>query len=91
MSRAICWTTPIWCASRSRITLLSILRTVRVPKNAPNPEGGTALLQYLLSGPAQAPSAHLHSIRLDSGLLVFGDQLRRTGLLTEWSAAMSQP
>ena len=28
--------------------------------------------------------------RLDAGLLVYGDRLRRAGLLTEWQAALEQ-
>ncbi|SIS72350.1 ABC transporter substrate-binding protein [Paracoccus saliphilus] len=37
------------------------------------------------------PSIHLRPIRLDTGLLVYDDQLRRAGLLAEWNAAMVQP
>lgn len=87
---------------------LAILRSALVPSNAINPEGGTALLSYLLSpkaqeniaehagvalipGTGEKPSQYLRPIRLDTGLLVYGDQLNRAGLLTEWNAAMSQP
>ncbi|TKW68659.1 MAG: ABC transporter substrate-binding protein [Paracoccus denitrificans] len=45
----------------------------------------------LLPGTGPAPSVHLRAIRLDTGLLVYGDQLRRASLLAEWNAAMVQP
>lgn len=45
----------------------------------------------LMPGLGPEPSAHLRPIRLDTGLLVYGDQLRRAGLLAEWNAAMVQP
>ncbi|MDB6178365.1 substrate-binding domain-containing protein [Paracoccus sp. Z330] len=45
----------------------------------------------LIPGTGEAPSAHLRPIRLDTGLLVYDDQLRRAGLLAEWNAAMVQP
>lgn len=45
----------------------------------------------LVPGTGPAPSAHLRPIRLDAGLLVYDDQLRRAGLLAEWNAAMVQP
>lgn len=45
----------------------------------------------LIPGTGPKPSAHLRPIRLDSGLLVYHDQLRKAGLLAEWNAAMIQP
>lgn len=48
---------------------------------------GTALMP----GAGQPPQPHLRPIRLDAGLLVYDDQLRRAGLLSEWNAAMVQP
>lgn len=45
----------------------------------------------LIPGTGPAPSVHLRPIRLDAGLLVYHDQLRRAGLLAEWNAAMVQP
>lgn len=87
---------------------LAIVRSALVPWNAPNLQGATGLLSYLISEPAQRkiaasanvamipgtgpePSIHLRPIRLDTGLLVYGDQLRKAGLLAEWNAAMVQP
>lgn len=87
---------------------LAIVRSALVPINAPNPDGATDLLSWLLARPAQEhiaagagvamipgtgprPSVHLRPIRLDTGLLVYHDQLRRAGLLAEWNAAMVQP
>lgn len=45
----------------------------------------------LIPGTGPAPSVQLRPIRLDAGLLVYDDQLRRAGLLAEWNAAMIQP
>lgn len=45
----------------------------------------------LIPGTGPAPSVHLRPIRLDAGLLVYSDQLRRASLLAEWNAAMVQP
>lgn len=45
----------------------------------------------LIPGTGPKPSPHLRPIRLDTGLLVYGDQLHRAGLLAEWNAAMTQP
>lgn len=45
----------------------------------------------LLEAGGAASAAHLRPIRLDAGLLAYGDQLRRAGALNEWAAAMSQP
>lgn len=86
----------------------AIVRSALVPSNAPDPQGGTLLLSWLLSDAAQVriadsagvalipgtgpqPSVHLRPIRLDTGLLVYHDQLRQKGLLSEWNAAMVQP
>lgn len=45
----------------------------------------------LIPGTGPKPSIHLRPIRLDTGLLVYDDQLRKAGLLAEWNAAMVQP
>lgn len=45
----------------------------------------------LIPGTGPAASVHLRPVRLDAGLLVYGDQLRRGNLLAEWTAAMVQP
>lgn len=45
----------------------------------------------LIPGTGPEPSVHLRPIRLDTGLLVYDDQLRRAGLLAEWNAALVQP
>lgn len=45
----------------------------------------------LVAGTGPAPSPQLRPIRLDAGLLVHGDRLRRAGLLAEWQAALVQP
>lgn len=45
----------------------------------------------LIPGTGPAAPLHLRPIRLDAGLLVYDDQLRRAGLLAEWTAAMVQP
>ncbi|MFC0202383.1 ABC transporter substrate-binding protein [Paracoccus rhizosphaerae] len=45
----------------------------------------------LVPGTGPPPSPHLRPIRLDAGLLVYHDRLRRAGLLAEWQGAMIQP
>jgi len=45
----------------------------------------------LIAGTGAPPSPQLRPIRLDAGLLVYDDRLRRAGLLAEWSAALIQP
>lgn len=45
----------------------------------------------LVPGTGPAPSPQLRPIRLDAGLLVYDDRLRRAGLLGEWRAALVQP
>lgn len=45
----------------------------------------------LIEGTGPAPALQLRPIRLDAGLLVYGDRLRRAGLLSEWQAALVQP
>lgn len=45
----------------------------------------------LIPGTGPEPTPYLRPIRLDTGLLVYGDQLNRAGLLAEWNAAMTQP
>ncbi|SCY72338.1 ABC transporter substrate-binding protein [Paracoccus tibetensis] len=44
----------------------------------------------LVPGTGPAPAPQLRPIRLDAGLLVYGDRLRRAGLLAEWQAALNQ-
>lgn len=85
---------------------LAIVRSAFLPVDAPDPAGGRLLLSYLLSPPAQAlieaasgvsltrsaaTAPSLRPIRLDAGLLVYSDRLRRGGLLAEWQAALIQP
>lgn len=45
----------------------------------------------LIPGTGREPSSHMRLIRLDMGLLVYNDQLRKSNLLGEWNAAMVQP
>ncbi|MFD1796215.1 ABC transporter substrate-binding protein [Paracoccus aurantiacus] len=45
----------------------------------------------MIPGTGPRPSVYMRPIRLDAGLLVYSDQLRRDGLLAEWNAAMVQP
>ncbi|WP_410218711.1 ABC transporter substrate-binding protein [Paracoccus sp. (in: a-proteobacteria)] len=45
----------------------------------------------LVPGTGPVPSPQLRPIRLDAGLLVYDDRLRRAGLLAEWRAALIQP
>lgn len=45
----------------------------------------------LIPGTGPAPPPHLRPVRLDTGLLVYGDRVRRAGLIAEWAAAMTQP
>ncbi|TRW99338.1 ABC transporter substrate-binding protein [Paracoccus sp. M683] len=45
----------------------------------------------LIPGTGPEPGPHLRPIRLDTGLLVYDDQLRRAGLMAEWNAALVQP
>ncbi|WP_304619168.1 ABC transporter substrate-binding protein [Paracoccus sediminilitoris] len=45
----------------------------------------------LMAGTGPAPVPQLRPIRLDAGLLVYDDRLRRAGLLSEWRAALIQP
>ncbi|MDN5568922.1 MAG: substrate-binding domain-containing protein [Paracoccus sp. (in: a-proteobacteria)] len=45
----------------------------------------------LIAGTGPDPSPQLRPIRLDAGLLVYDDRLRRAGLLSEWRAALIQP
>ena len=45
----------------------------------------------LIAGTGEPPVPQLRPIRLDAGLLVYDDRLRRAGLLSEWRAALIQP
>ncbi|WP_108502317.1 ABC transporter substrate-binding protein [Paracoccus indicus] len=45
----------------------------------------------LIAGTGKPPVPQLRPIRLDAGLLVYDDRLRRAGLLSEWRAALIQP
>lgn len=45
----------------------------------------------LIPGTGPAPPPHLRPVRLDTGLIVYGDRVRRAGLIAEWAAAMTQP
>lgn len=45
----------------------------------------------MIPGTGPAPSPQLRPIRLDAGLLVYDDRLRRSALLAEWRAAVIQP
>ncbi len=81
-----------------------LLRTALIPRTADAPDLGAAFLDFLLSPEGQRLIAaaglpaideaalvagqHLRPIRLDPGLLVFVDPLKRRRFLDEWSAAM---
>lgn len=85
---------------------VALLRTAFVPKGAEQGELGGALLDFMLGaqgralidGVAELPpldqtalAPHLRPIRLDPGLLVYLDQIKRHNFLAEWDAAMTQP
>jgi iron(III) transport system substrate-binding protein len=85
---------------------IALLRTALIPTTAQRPDLGAALLDFLLGDTAQtlmgpiptvtprARSAlppHMRPIRLDTGLLVHLDRIKRTGFLREWDGAMVQP
>ena len=84
-----------------------LLRTALIPAAAPRPDLGARALAFLLSPEGQAAIAgaglppidaaslarapHLRPIRLDPGLLVYVDPLRRARFLREWGAAIRRP
>lgn len=87
---------------------VALLRTALIPHNAPAPDLGAALIDFLLgeraqtlmsaaaglspgTRPAAAPGPHIRPIRLDTGLLVHLDRIKRDAFLREWDAAMIQP
>jgi iron(III) transport system substrate-binding protein len=85
---------------------VALLRTAFVPVAAAHGDLGGALLDFML-GPQGRPlidgvaalppldqtalAPHLRPIRLDPGLLVYLDRLKRQNFLGEWDAAMTQP
>ncbi len=85
---------------------VAVLRTAFVPVTAVRPDLGGALLDFMLGaqgrvlidGLAELPpldqtalAPHLRPIRLDPGLLVYLDRIKRRNFLGEWDAAMTQP
>jgi len=85
---------------------VTLLRTAFVPKGAVQGKLGGMLLDFMLApqgralidGVADLPpldqtalAPHLRPIRLDPGLLVYLDQIKRQNFLAEWDAAMTQP
>jgi iron(III) transport system substrate-binding protein len=86
---------------------VALLRTAFVPRNAVNAGLGSELLDFMLAGAdgqsmtsggtASLPldqaalASHLRPIRLDPGLLVYLDRIKRANFLGEWDAAMTQP
>lgn len=85
---------------------IALLRTALIPTTAQRPDLGAGLLDFLLGDVAQAlmgpiptlaPGArsalppHMRPIRLDTGLLVHLDRIKRTAFLREWDGAMVQP
>ena len=85
---------------------VALLRTAFVPSGAAQGNLGGALLDFMLGpqgralidGVADLPpldqtalAPHLRPIRLDPGLLVYLDRIKRQNFLGEWDAAMTQP
>jgi iron(III) transport system substrate-binding protein len=83
---------------------VALLRTGFVPRNANSAALGAELLNFMLSPEGQAVGGgvvppldqaalrpHLRPIRLDPGLLVYLDRIKRMNFLGEWDAAMTQP
>jgi len=85
---------------------VTLLRTAFVPKAAVQSKLGGVLFDFMLGpqgralidGVADLPpldqtalAPHLRPIRLDPGLLVYLDQIKRQNFLAEWDAAMTQP
>lgn len=79
-----------------------MLRSVLIPKTADNPAAAGAMIDFLLSPGVvaqsglppldQGPSeeAALRPIRLDPGLLVFLDGMRRDNFLRSWTSSILQ-
>lgn len=85
---------------------VALLRTAFIPKGAAQADLGGALLDFMLGGRGRdlidgsadlppldqtALPPHLRPIRLDPGLLVYLDRIKRQNFLAEWDAAMTQP
>lgn len=85
---------------------VALLRTAFIPSGAAQAGLGGALLDFMLGaqgralidGVADLPPLdqsalppHLRPIRLDPGLLVYLDRIKRQNFLGEWDAAMTQP
>ncbi|MGB3279630.1 MAG: ABC transporter substrate-binding protein [Pseudorhodobacter sp.] len=85
---------------------VALLRTGFIPTGAEQAGLGGALLDFMLGpkgralidGVADLPpldqtalAPHLRPIRLDPGLLVYLDRIKRQNFLGEWDAAMTQP
>jgi iron(III) transport system substrate-binding protein len=86
---------------------VALLRTAFVPRNAVQGGLGAELLDFMLGGIDGTPmvlggavslpldqaalAPHLRPIRLDPGLLVYLDKIKRANFLGEWNAAMTQP
>lgn len=85
---------------------VALLRTAFIPKAATEPDLAGALLDFILGAQGQrliggdaglppldqaALKPHLRPIRLDLGLLVYLDRIKRRNFLAEWDAAMTQP
>jgi iron(III) transport system substrate-binding protein len=85
---------------------VALLRTAFIPVGAEQAALGGALLDFMLGptgralidGVADLPPLdqtalppHLRPIRLDPGLLVYLDRIKRQNFLGEWDAAMTQP
>lgn len=79
-----------------------MLRSVLIPKTAENPNAGGAMIDFLLSPGIVAQSGlppldqgtpadtALRPIRLDPGLLVFLDGMRRDNFLRSWTSSILQ-
>ncbi len=86
---------------------LTLLRTALVPSTAQRPDLGAGFIDFLLGSNGQRlinkaglppldesaldAAPQLRPIRLDSGLLVYLDRIKRFHFLEEWSAALVQP
>ena len=79
-----------------------MLRSVLIPKTAQNPDAAGAMVDFLLSPDVVAQSGlpplttgtpadtNLRPIRLDPGLLVFLDGMRRENFLRSWTGSILQ-
>ncbi|MBI1218673.1 MAG: extracellular solute-binding protein [Rhodobacteraceae bacterium] len=83
---------------------LTLLRTAFIPRTAQRPDLGGGFIDFLLGpegyrlilasglppigGAAFSDAPHLRPIRLDPGLLVYLDRLKRQNFLEEWTAAL---